>query len=148
MYHHAERSTIAVMNISINASFLPHLDAEESLRFYREVLGFELRLDVGSGRMRWLTVGPQNQPDTSIVLTPPVTDPTISAAERETIEALMAKGSYAAIVLAAADVDAVFAEVEAKGADIVQEPMDQPYGLRDCAVRDPAGNMIRIQQRG
>ncbi|WP_436326330.1 VOC family protein [Brevibacterium sp. FAM 27836] len=136
------------MNISINASFLPHLDAEESLRFYHEVLGFELRLDVGSGRMRWLTVGPQNQPDTSIVLTPPVTDPTISETERETIEALMAKGSFAAIVLAAADVDAVFAEVEAKGADIVQEPMDQPYGLRDCAVRDPAGNMIRIQQRG
>jgi predicted enzyme related to lactoylglutathione lyase len=136
------------MNISINASFLPHLDAEESLRFYHEVLGFELRLDVGSGRMRWLTVGPQNQPDTSIVLTPPVTDPTISETERETIEALIAKGSFAAIVLAAADVDAVFAEVEAKGADIVQEPMDQPYGLRDCAVRDPAGNMIRIQQRG
>lgn len=136
------------MNISINASFLPHLDAEESLRFYREVLGFELRLDVGSGRMRWLTVGPQNQPDTSIVLTPPVTDPTISDTERETIAALMAKGSYAAIVLASSNVDEVFAEVEAKGADIVQEPMDQPYGLRDCALRDPAGNMIRIQQRG
>ncbi|UVI37829.1 VOC family protein [Brevibacterium spongiae] len=136
------------MDITINASFLPHLDADESLHFYRDVLDFELRLDVGSGRMRWLTVGPKNQPDTSIVLTPPVTDPTISEAERATIEALMAKGSFAAIVLASPDVDAVFAKVEAKGADIVQEPMDQPYGLRDCALRDPAGNMIRIQQRG
>ncbi|WP_210605437.1 VOC family protein [Brevibacterium oceani] len=136
------------MNISINASFLPHVDPEESLTFYRDVLGFELRLDVGSGQMRWLTVGPADQPDTSIVLTPAVTDPTISETEREVIETLMAKGSYGAIVLASPDVDAVFAEVEAKGADIVQEPMDQPYGLRDCALRDPAGNMIRIQQRG
>ena len=135
------------MNISIHASFLPHVDAEESLAFYTEVLGFELRLDVGSGRMRWLTVGPVDQPDTSIVLTPAITDPTISETEREVIESLMAKGSYAGIVLASADVDAVFAEVEAEGAEIVQEPMDQPYGLRDCALRDPAGNMIRIQQR-
>ncbi|WP_209326057.1 VOC family protein [Brevibacterium renqingii] len=136
------------MDISISASFLPHVDAEESLAFYRDVLGFELRLDVGSGRMRWLTVGPVDQPDTSIVLTPAVTDPTISSAEREVIESLMAKGSFAAIVLASTNVDATFAEVEAKGADIVQEPMDQPYGLRDCALRDPAGNMIRIQQKG
>ncbi|WP_209372741.1 VOC family protein [Brevibacterium renqingii] len=136
------------MDISISASFLPHVDAEESLAFYRDVLGFELRLDVGSGRMRWLTVGPVDQPGTSIVLTPAVTDPTISSAEREVIESLMAKGSFAAIVLASTDVDAAFAEVEAKGADIVQEPMDQPYGLRDCALRDPAGNMIRIQQKG
>lgn len=135
------------MDISINASFLPHTDAEESLTFYRDILGFELRLDVGAGRMRWLTVGLVGQPDTSIVLTPPVTDPTISDTERETIERLIAKGSYAAIVLATPNVDEAFAEVEAKGADIVQEPMDQPYGLRDCALRDPAGNMIRIQQR-
>lgn len=134
------------MDISINASFLPHTDAEESLTFYRDILGFELRLDVGAGRMRWLTVGPVGQPDTSIVLTPPVTDPTISDTERETIERLIAKGSYAAIVLATPNVDEAFAEVEAKGADIVQEPMDQPYGERDCAVRDPAGNLIRINQ--
>jgi AraC-like DNA-binding protein/catechol 2,3-dioxygenase-like lactoylglutathione lyase family enzyme len=145
--HPPQQSTIADMNISINASFLPHVDAEESLAFYTEVLGFELRLDVGSGRMRWLTVGPVDQPDTSIVLTPAITDPTISETEREVIESLMTKGSYAGIVLASADVDAVFAEVEAEGAEIVQEPMDQPYGLRDCALRDPAGNMIRIQQR-
>ncbi|MCD1284842.1 glyoxalase [Brevibacterium sp. CCUG 69071] len=135
------------MDITINASFLSHTDAEASLAFYRDVLGFEVRLDVGSDQMRWLTVGPAGQPDTSIVLTPAITDPTISENEREVIESLMAKGSFAAIVLASPDVDEVFAEVEAKGADIVQEPMDQPYGLRDCALRDPAGNMIRIQQR-
>ncbi len=135
------------MNLSINASFLPHVDAEESLTFYRDVLGFEVRLDVGSGQMRWITVGPTGQPDTSIVLTPAITDPTISEHERLAIESLMAKGSYGAIVLATTNVDEAFAEVESRGADIVQEPMDQPYGLRDCALRDPAGNMIRIQQR-
>ncbi|EKU49718.1 MULTISPECIES: VOC family protein [Brevibacterium] len=135
------------MDISINASFLPHVDAEASLTFYRDVLGFDVRLDVGEGQMRWITVGPSGQPDTSIVLTPAVVDPTVSESERAAIDSLMAKGSYAAIVLASPDVDTAFAEVEAKGADIVQEPMDQPYGLRDCALRDPAGNMIRIQQR-
>ncbi|GAA1802610.1 VOC family protein [Brevibacterium celere] len=135
------------MDISINASFLPHTDAEASLTFYRDVLGFEVRLDVGQGQMRWITVGAPDQPDTSIVLTPAVVDPTLTDAERETIEALMAKGSYASIVFASPTVDAVFAEVEAKGADIVQEPMDQPYGLRDFALRDPAGNLIRVQQR-
>lgn len=135
------------MNLTINASFLPHVNAEESLTFYRDVLGFDVRLDVGGGEMRWLTVGPKDQPDTSIVLTPAITDPTINENERAVIESLIAKGSYAAIVLASTDVDAVFAEVESRGADIVQEPMDQPYGLRDCALRDPAGNMIRIQQR-
>lgn len=135
------------MDISINASFLPHTDAEASLTFYRDVLGFEVRLDVGQGQMRWITVGAPDQPDTSIVLSPAVVDPTLTDAERETIEALMAKGSYASIVFASPAVDAVFAEVEAKGADIVQEPMDQPYGLRDFALRDPAGNLIRVQQR-
>ncbi|WP_344258128.1 VOC family protein [Brevibacterium celere] len=138
---------MSVMDISINASFLPHTDAEASLTFYRDVLGFEVRLDVGQGQMRWITVGAPDQPDTSIVLTPAVVDPTLTDAERETIEALMAKGSYASIVFASPTVDAVFAEVEAKGADIVQEPMDQPYGLRDFALRDPAGNLIRVQQR-
>ncbi|GAA1542634.1 VOC family protein [Brevibacterium picturae] len=142
------RTKMTIMNISINASFLPHTDAEASLTFYRDVLGFEVRLDVGSGQMRWLTVGPAGQPDTSIVLTPAVTDPTISDDERDVIESLMAKGSYGAIVLVSTNVDEAFAEVEARGAEIVQEPMDQPYGLRDFALRDPAGNMIRIQQRG
>jgi len=130
----------------INASFLPHTDAEESLRFYRDVLGWELRKDVGYQQMRWLTVGPANQPDTSIVLTPPAVDPGINDDERRTILELMAKGSFGGIVLATENVDAAFAEIEARGADVVQEPIDQPYGIRDCAFRDPAGNMIRLQQ--
>jgi len=134
------------MDITIKASFLPHTDAEESVVFYRDMLGFEVRMDVGEGRMRWVTVGPVGQPDTAIVLTPPAVDPGISDDERTTILELMAKGSYCGIVLETPDVDAAFAEIEAKGADVVQEPIDQPYGLRDCAFRDPAGNMVRLQQ--
>ncbi len=136
------------MDITINASFLPHTDAEESLRFYRDVLGWELRKDVGHQQMRWLTVGPANQPDTSIVLTPPAVDPGINDDERRTILELMAKGSFGGVVLATENVDAAFAEIEARGGDVVQEPIDQPYGIRDCAFRDPAGNMIRLQQAG
>lgn len=134
------------MDITINASFLPHTDAEESLRFYRDVLGWELRKDVGYQQMRWLTVGPVNQPDTSIVLTPPAVDPGINDDERRTILELMAKGSFGGVVLATENVDAAFAEIEARGADVVQEPIDQPYGIRDCAFRDPAGNHIRISE--
>jgi catechol 2,3-dioxygenase-like lactoylglutathione lyase family enzyme len=134
------------MNITIKASFLPHTDAEASAAFYRDVLGFEVRMDVGQGRMRWITVGPAGQPDTAIVLTPPAVDPGINDGERSTILELMAKGSFGGIVLETPDVDAAFAEIEAKGADVVQEPIDQPYGLRDCAFRDPAGNMVRLQQ--
>ncbi len=134
------------MNITINASFLPHTDAEASVAFYRDVLGFEVRKDVGYEQMRWVTVGPVGQPDTAIVLTPPAVDPGISAGERATILELMAKGSYGGIVLATSDVDAAYAEIEARGADVVQEPIDQPYGIRDCAFRDPAGNMVRLQQ--
>lgn len=134
------------MQITINASFLPHTDAEASLRFYRDVLGFEVRKDVGRERMRWVTVGPVGQPDTAIVLTPPAVDPGINDRERTTILELMAKGSFGGIVLATPDVDEAFAAIEAKGADVVQEPIDQPYGIRDCAFRDPAGNMIRLQQ--
>jgi catechol 2,3-dioxygenase-like lactoylglutathione lyase family enzyme len=134
------------MNITIKASFLPHTDAEASAAFYRDVLGFEVRMDVGQGRMRWITVGPAGQPDTAIVLTPPAVDPGINDDERSTILELMAKGSFGGIVLETPDVDAAFAEIEAKGADVVQEPIDQPYGLRDCAFRDPAGNMVRLQQ--
>ncbi|GAA4482058.1 VOC family protein [Microbacterium panaciterrae] len=137
---------MADMDITINASFLPHTDAEESLRFYRDVLGWELRKDVGYQQMRWLTVGPVNQPDTAVVLTPPAVDPGISDDERRTILELMAKGSFGGIVLATANVDAAFAEIESRGGDVVQEPIDQPYGIRDCAFRDPAGNMIRLQQ--
>lgn len=134
------------MNITINASFLSHTDAEASLAFYRDILGFEVRKDVGYQEMRWITVGPAGQPDTAIVLTPPAVDPGINDAERATILELMAKGSFGGIVLATDDVDEAFAEIEAKGADVVQEPIDQPYGIRDCAFRDPAGNMVRLQQ--
>jgi uncharacterized glyoxalase superfamily protein PhnB len=137
------------MDITINASFLPHTDPEASLAFYRDVLGFEVRLDVGYESMRWITVGPAGQPDTSIVLTPPAVDPGITDAERQTILEMMAKGTYGGIVLATADVDAVFERIQAlPDVDVVQEPIDQDYGLRDFALRDPAGNMVRIQQRG
>ncbi|MFC8177424.1 VOC family protein [Rhodococcus sp. RS1C4] len=134
------------MNITIHSSFLPHDDADAALGFYRDLLGFEVRLDVGYDGMRWLTVGPVGQPDTAIVLTPPAVDPGITDDEKKTILEMMAKGTYAGLQLATPDLDATFDALQAGGADIVQEPIDQPYGLRDCAVRDPAGNLLRIQQ--
>ena len=136
------------MEIKINASFLPHSDPEESLAFFRDVLGFEVRNDVGYQDMRWITVGPPDQPGTSIVLQPPAADPTISDDERRTILELIAKGTYASVTLASDDLDATFAQLEAGRAEVVQEPMDQPYGVRDCAFRDPAGNLLRINQAG
>ncbi|MCL8017805.1 VOC family protein [Streptomyces sp. AS02] len=136
------------MDISIHASFLPQDDPDAALGFYRDILGFEVRNDVGYGGMRWITVGPADQPTTSIVLTPPAADPGVTDDERKVIAEMMAKGTYGGIVLATPDVDATFERVQAGGADVVQEPIDQPYGVRDCAFRDPAGNMVRIQQRG
>ena len=139
---------MTVMEISINASFLPHDEPDASLAFYRDTLGFEVRNDVGYGGLRWITVGPAGQPGTSIVLEPPAAPGCgITDDERRTIAEMMAKGSYAHILLATADVDSTFARLEASDADVVQEPTDQPYGVRDCAVRDPAGNLIRIQQQ-
>ncbi len=134
------------MDITIHASFLPHTDPEASLAFYRDVLGFEVRGDVGGGTMRWITVGPPGQPGTSIVLDPPAVTPGITDDERRTITEMMAKGTFAMLLLATHDLDATFERLQAGDADIVQEPTDQPYGVRDCAVRDPAGNLIRIQQ--
>ncbi|MDZ4270695.1 MAG: VOC family protein [Mycobacterium sp.] len=134
------------MEITIHNSFLPHDDPEESLAFYRDILGFEVRLDVGGGKMRWITIGPPQQPGTSIVLHPPAADPGITDDERRTIAEMMAKGTYAIVVLATTDLDATFDKLQASTAEIVQEPTDQPYGVRDCAVRDPAGTMIRIQE--
>ncbi|OJZ74069.1 glyoxalase [Mycobacterium paraffinicum] len=134
------------MDITIHSSFLPHDDPESSLAFYRDTLGFDVRLDVGKGKMRWITVGPPNQPDTSIVLNPPAADPGITDEERRVIAEMMAKGSYATLLLATKDLDRTFERLQADDVDVVQEPTDQPYGLRDCAVRDPAGNLIRIQQ--
>ena len=134
------------MNITIHWTFLPHEDPDASLAFYRDTLGFEVRKDVGYGGMRWITVGPADQPDTSIVLEPPAANPDITDDERRTIAEMMAKGSYARIILATADLDGAFARLQASGADVVQEPTEQPYGVRDCALRDPAGNLIRINE--
>jgi predicted enzyme related to lactoylglutathione lyase len=134
------------MDITIHGTFLPHTDPEVSLAFYRDTLGFEVRNDVGYGGMRWITVGPAGQPGTSIVLHPPAVDPGITDDERRTIVEMMAKGSYATILMATADLDAAFEKVQAAGAEVIQEPMEQPYGVRDCAIRDPAGNLIRISE--
>ncbi|MFD7155251.1 VOC family protein [Kribbella sp. NPDC059898] len=134
------------MSLTILNSFLPHTDPEESLKFYRDLLGFEVRMDVGYEGMRWITVGPPGQPDTSIVLTPPAVDPGITEDERKTIFEMMAKGTYATVVLQTDDVDALFDRLQASDAEVIQEPVDQPYGVRDCAFRDPAGNHVRINQ--
>src|SRR5690554_1397644 len=134
------------MNTTIHNSFLPHTNPEASLAFYRDVLGFEVRLDVGYEGMRWITVGPKDQGDTAIVLHPPTALPGLTDEEKETVLDLVAKGTLFGVNLATSDVDAEFERIEARGAEVVQEPTDQPYGVRDCAFRDPAGNMIRLQQ--
>jgi len=136
------------MDITIHASYLPQDDPDAALTFYRDTLGFEVRNDVGYKGMRWITVGPAGQPGTSIVLHPPAVDPGITEEERRTITEMMAKGTFASINLATNDLDDTFDRVAASGAEVVQEPTDQPYGIRDCAFRDPAGNMVRIQQLG
>jgi len=134
------------MSVTIHSSFLPADDPEKSLAFYRDALGFEVRNDVAAGGKRWITVGPVDQPETSIVLHPPGVDPGLTADERRTIAEMMAKGSYATIVLATSDLAATFERVQASGAEVLEEPTDQPWGVRDCAVRDPAGNLVRINQ--
>jgi catechol 2,3-dioxygenase-like lactoylglutathione lyase family enzyme len=134
------------MSLRIHSSFLPHDDAETSLAFYRDVLGFEVRADVGYNGMRWITVGPPDQPETSIVLFPPGASPGVTDDERRTIAEMMAKGTYGWSLLATKDLDAVFEKVQAGDAEVVQEPTLQPYGIRDCAFRDPAGNLVRIQE--
>ena len=134
------------MDVTIHSSFLPHDDAEAALAFYRDTLGWELRLDVGHEGMRWLTVGPVGQPGTSIVLHPPGADPGITEEERRTIAEMMAKGTYGSVLLATPDLDGAFERLQAGDVDVVQEPTEQPWGVRDCAVRDPAGNMVRIQE--
>ncbi|NLF05299.1 MAG: VOC family protein [Actinomycetales bacterium] len=135
------------MNITIHYAFLPHTDADAALGFYRDTLGFEVRQDVGYEGMRWITVGPPNQPETAIVLHPPAVDPGITEDERRTILELIAKGSYGALTLATDDLDGLFERLQASGADVLQEPTDQPYGVRDCAFRDPSGNLLRINAR-
>jgi catechol 2,3-dioxygenase-like lactoylglutathione lyase family enzyme len=134
------------MDISIHASFLPQTDPDATLAFYRDTLGFEIRNDVGYNGLHWITVGPAGQPGVSIVLYPPGVDPGITEDERRTITEMMAKGTYGSLLLATRDLDDAFDKLQASDAEIVQEPTDQPYGVRDCAVRDPAGNMVRIQE--
>ncbi|WP_327045793.1 VOC family protein [Microbispora sp. NBC_01189] len=136
------------MNLTIHATFLPHDDPEASLAFYRDALGFEVRGDVGYGGMRWITVGPAGQPGTSVVLHPPAADPGITDDERRVITEMMAKGTYGILTLATDDLDGTFDRLQAGDAEVVQEPTDQPYGVRDCAFRDPSGNLIRINQLG
>ena len=135
------------MEITIAASFLPHVDPDASLAFYRDLLGFEVRNDVGYAGMRWITVGPPGQPGTSIVLYPPAATPGLTDDERRTIEEMMAKGSYGSLLLATRDLEGAFERLQGSGVEVVQEPTDQPYGVRDCAVRDAAGNLIRVQEQ-
>ncbi|MGA4846410.1 VOC family protein [Streptomyces sp. G5(2025)] len=134
------------MDLTIHTTALPHDDPDASLAFYRDTLGMEVRGDVGEGAMRWITVGPVGQPGTSILLAPPAADPGITEDERRTIAEMMAKGTYGWILLATRDLDGTFEKVRADGAEVAQEPIEQPYGIRDCAFRDPAGNLIRVQE--
>ena len=134
------------MALTIHTTFLPHTDPDASLSFYRDTLGFEVRKDVAYGGRRWITVGPAGQPGTSIVLEPPAADPGLTDDERRTIAEMMAKGTYARLILATAELDSTFERLQASGAEVIQEPIDQPYGVRDCAFRDPAGNHIRINE--
>src|SRR5438477_6893560 len=133
------------MDITIHSSMLTHDDPEASVTFYRDTLGFEIRNDVEYGGMHWITVGPPGQPGTSIVLYPPAASPGLTDDERRTVAEMMAKGTFASINLATGDLDSTFQRLQAT-AEVVQEPTDQPYGIRDCSVRDPAGNLVRIQQ--
>ena len=150
------------MDINIHASFLPHDDPEASVTFYRDTLGFEIRADVGQGGMRWITVGPPDQPTTSIVLEPPAADPGITDDERRTITEMMAKGTYARVLLATRDLDATFEGLQASGAEIVQEPIEQrtPENRSNKPIRNrwqPAatvsqrmvrrGSTVRVRQR-
>ncbi len=134
------------MDVKLQNCFLSVDDHEKAIAFYRDALGWEVRNDVSAYGMRWTTMGPPSQPDVSVVLQPPAADPGISASDRETLSDLLAKGLLGGLVLATGDVDAAFDHVQGTGAEVIQEPMDQPYGVRDCAFRDPAGNHIRISQ--
>jgi catechol 2,3-dioxygenase-like lactoylglutathione lyase family enzyme len=134
------------MDITIHASFLPHDDPDASLTFYRDTLGFEVRNDVEYNGLHWITVGPSDQPDTAIVLYPPTATPGVTDDERRTIAEMMAKGTFASVNLATSDLYGAFERLQAGDAEVVQEPTDQPYGVRDCSFRDPAGNLLRIQE--
>jgi predicted enzyme related to lactoylglutathione lyase len=135
------------MDLRLRQCFIAVDDHDKALIFYRDVLGLEVRNDVGFEGMRWVTLSSPLQPDVEIVLEPPAADPDASPADREAMAVLLAKGLLRGVNFTTADCDALFERVREAGADVIQEPMDQPYGVRDCAFRDPAGNMLRFMER-
>ncbi|MEW2495777.1 VOC family protein [Streptomyces nodosus] len=135
------------MDVKLAQCFIAVDDHDKALAFYRDVLGLEVRNDVGFEGMRWVTVGSPLQPDVEIVLEPPGMNPDASPADRQAMAELLAKGMLRGVIFSTSDCDTLFERVQASGADLVQEPMDQPYGVRDCAFRDPAGNLLRFTQR-
>jgi predicted enzyme related to lactoylglutathione lyase len=134
------------MTINLSTCFIAVDDHDKALAFYRDVLGLEVRNDVGFEGMRWVTVGSPSQPDVDIVLEPPLADPNASPADREAMAQLLAKGMLRAAIFRTDDCDATFERIREAGAEVIQEPIDQPYGVRDCAFRDPSGNMLRFNQ--
>ena len=132
------------MNLTLEYTMLEVDDHEASLTFYRDVLGLEVRSDVKMDFGRWLTVGPKDQPELGIVLQSVGVGR--SPDDAEALRSLLAKGSLAGLVFTTNDVDAVFETIRASGAEVMQEPIDQPYGVRDCAFRDPSGNMVRFSK--
>ncbi|HLL33950.1 VOC family protein [Streptomyces sp.] len=135
------------MDIKLSQCFIAVDDHEKALGFYRDALGLEVRHDVSFEGMRWVTVGSPEQPGVEIVLEPPVADPNASDADRQAMAELLAKGLLRGVIFSTEDCDATFERIRASGAEVLQEPVDQPYGVRDCAFRDPAGNMLRFAQR-
>ena len=131
------------MNLTLSQCFVLIHDPDLALAFYRDTLGLELRNDVARGDFRWLTVGAASQPDIAIVLTNYLNG---SPADHDALAALLAKGALNGVHFRTDDLDATFEKLRASDAEIVQEPTDQPWGTRDCAVRDPSGNMVRIDQ--
>ena len=134
------------MDITLSTCFISVDDHDKALAFYRDILGLEVRNDVGFEGMRWVTVGSPSQPDVEIVLEPPLADPSAPAADRQAMAELLAKGQLRGVIFATDDVDATFERISAAGGEVLQEPIDQPYGVRDCSFRDPSGNMLRFSQ--
>jgi predicted enzyme related to lactoylglutathione lyase len=134
------------MDITLSTCFIAVDDHDKALAFYRDVLGMEVRLDVGFEGMRWVTVGPPSQPDVNIVLEPPLADPNASPEDKKAMAELLAKGMLRGVIFSTEDCDATFEHIRAAGGEVLQEPVNQPYGVRDCAFRDPAGNMLRFNQ--
>jgi predicted enzyme related to lactoylglutathione lyase len=135
------------MDISVSHCFIAVDDHDQALAFYHGVLGLEIRNDVSFEGMRWVTVGSPAEPGLDIVLEPASGDPNASPEDKQALAELLAKGMLRAVLFATDDCDATFEHIRASGAEVLQEPMDQPYGVRDCAFRDPAGNMLRFNQR-